>query len=357
MMWPMVIALCLTASGCASSSRSPRSPSGSGTAARFLDRYVSSDGRVIRRDQGGDIVSEGQAYGMLIAELAARPSVVRTIWSWTATRLQRPDALLKYHATGAGQIEDANPAADADVLAAYALLRYRGPDEAKLHDAGRRLADAVLAHETVASGGAVVIAAGTWAVRTTPPTVNPSYLMPGVFSALAHLTGYARWQRAAETAVRLVRGLTDDGRRLPTDWAHLQDGRLTATAAPDGSAPTQYGLDAARLPLWFGTACTPDARSLAARWWTDALARDNRSSYLALSPGGTPLERTTHAVPLLAGAAAAAAAGDHDASGSLRARAARQTHQVPTYYGDAWLALGGALLDRSLNPCRDADTA
>jgi len=29
----------------------------------FLDRYVEPDGRVVRLDQGGDTVSEGQAYG------------------------------------------------------------------------------------------------------------------------------------------------------------------------------------------------------------------------------------------------------------------------------------------------------
>ena len=340
--------MCVIASACASSAGTPPSP---GAADRFLARYVTSDGRVIRHDQGGDIVSEGQAYGMLIAEVAGRPSVVRTIWSWTSAHLLRSDGLLKFHATGSGRIEDANPAADADVLAAYALLRYSGPDEARLHGAGRRLAAAVLAHESVSSGTARVVVAGTWATQTSPPTVNPSYLMPGVFSALAKLTGDHRWQQAAASAVTLVRGVTGDGRRLPTDWAHVDQGRLAPAAAPDGSAPMQYGLDAARLPLWFGAACTPDARQLAARWWTDVLAHDRRSSYLALSPAGTPINRDAHPLPLLAGAAAAAAAGNSGASASLRERAARLAHRMPTYYGDAWLALAGALFDHPLDSC------
>ena len=55
--------------------------------ARFLQRYVTTDGRVIRLDQGGDIVSEGQAYGMLIAEAAGRPATVRAIWTWTRQHL------------------------------------------------------------------------------------------------------------------------------------------------------------------------------------------------------------------------------------------------------------------------------
>ena len=113
-------------------------------AARFLTRYVTGDGRVIRHDQGGDIVSEGQAYGMLIAEIAGRPALARTIWSWTNAHLGRPDGLFASHASGTGQIEDPHSATDADVLIAYALLRYTGPDQAALHSAGRRVAEAVL---------------------------------------------------------------------------------------------------------------------------------------------------------------------------------------------------------------------
>jgi len=116
---------------------------------RFLNRYVTSDGRVIRHDHGGDIVSEGQAYAMLIAEVAKRPALVRTIWSWTNERLGRADGLFSWHATGSGQILNPQPATDADVLIAYALLRYRGADQAALHAAGRRVAAAVLANESV----------------------------------------------------------------------------------------------------------------------------------------------------------------------------------------------------------------
>lgn len=349
----LVATVCLTLSACTSSSTSsPPSHSG-GAADRFLARYVTGDGRVIRHDQGGDIVSEGQAYAMLIAQVAGRPTLVRTIWSWTDSHLRRGDGLLAYHADGSGHVEDNNPAADADVLAAYALLRYRGTHAAGLHDAGRRLAGAVLAHESVTSGGERVIVAGTWATAT-PATVNPSYLMPSVFAALAKLTGDPRWQQAAATAVTLVRGLTADGRRLPTDWARLEHGGLSAIPDPGGGAPTQYGLDAARLPLWFGNGCTPGARGIASRWWTDVLSRGNRPAAIALSPTGTPVNQATNPVPLLAGAAAAAAAGDRSARAVLHARAARQAHQVPTYYGDAWLALGSALLNGALDPCKEA---
>jgi endo-1,4-beta-D-glucanase Y len=46
----------------------------------FLAKYVLPDGRVARPDQGDDTVSEGQAYGLLLAEVADEPAVFGRIW-------------------------------------------------------------------------------------------------------------------------------------------------------------------------------------------------------------------------------------------------------------------------------------
>jgi endoglucanase len=139
--------------------------------------------------------------------------------------------------------------------------------------------------------------------------------------------------------VTAVRDLTADGRRLPPDWAVLAGRRLVAAPAPDGSAGVQYGPDAARLPVWFATACDADTRALAGRWWQNAL------SSAAGGAGDSPLG-------LMADAAAATAAGDREPARRLRSRAAALAAQSPTYYGDAWAALGAALLDGSIDPCR-----
>jgi endoglucanase len=315
---------------------------------------VAADGRVLRHDQGGDIVSEGQAYGMLIAQIAGRPATVRRIWSWTNSTLRRADGLLAFHAAGDGTIASHQPAADADVLAAYALLRYDGLHEEAMHADGRRLAKAVLAEESVPlPSGEPIPVAGKWATMTSPPTVNPSYWMPGVFTALAHYTGDGRWSRAASACESLMCQLTDGGRRLPPDWAHLEDGRLTPTAAPGGGPGIRYGLDAARLPLWLATGRSEPGRRLAASWWTEVLSGDGRAAGLALSLTGEVTDSRTNPLPLLAAAAAAAAAGDPTASRALRTQAIAQGHDQPTYYGDAWLALGGALLDGALAPYQE----
>jgi endoglucanase len=267
----------------------------------------------------------------------------------------QPDGLFAWHASGSGQIEDPQSATDADVLIAYALLRYTGPDQTALHSAGRRVAQAVLANESVnLPDGAPVLVAGPWAKTKSPPVVDPSYLMPSVFDALGGLTGDARWTNAGVAAVRLVEELTGQGRRLPPDWAQLSGDRLVPVPAPSGGSGVRYGLDAARVPIWFATACEAGARELAANWWRHQLASHGRSGQTALSLDGATIDPQTSPLTLLAGAAAATAAGDQGAAHQLRLDAESLSLRSPTYYGDAWAALGPALLDGAIDPCAAA---
>jgi endoglucanase len=329
------------------------SPSTRAAADRFLARYVTSDGRVIRHDQGGDIVSEGQAYAMLIAEVAQRPALVRTIWSWTAAHLGNSDGLFASHATGSGQIEDPHSATDADILIAFALLRYAGADQSTLRREGRRVAGAVLAQESVTlPDGAPLPVAGPWAKPAG--MVDPSYLMPSVFAALAGLTGDDRWNRAAAAAVAVVGELTYGGRLLPPDWARLVGSRLLPIPKPGGGAGVQYGFDAARLPIWFATACSAGARHIARGWWLNVLSMEGRAGPQALSLRGAAINPAPSPLPLIAGSAGAAAADDEPAARALSSRATLLAREDPTYYGDAWVALGPALLEGSINPCAQA---
>jgi endoglucanase len=326
-------------------------PQTAAAAHHFLSRYVTEDGRVLRHDQGRDVVSEGQAYGMLIAAFAHRPAVLRTIWSWTRGHLGRADGLLAYHATAGGRIVGEESATDADVLAAYVLLSYAGRHDAELYADGRQLAAAILNHEAMPlPDGVPLLVAGRWATTTLPPTVNPSYLMPCVLRRIGRITGDDRWLQSASASATLLWRLTQQGRSLPPDWAHLVDGELLPVPGPPDSAGIRYGLDAARLPLWLAAGSSELERRLAASWWTHLLSVGERSTALALTASGKLLDTRTNPLPLLAGAAAAQAAGDQASSAELRIAAALQGSRTPTYFGDAWLALGGALLDGSLRP-------
>jgi len=322
-------------------------------AARFLARYAHPDGQVVRLDQGGDTVSEGQAYAMLLAEVAGDTAAFGRIWGWTHDHLQLRNGLFAFHANAAGKVVSRQPASDADLLIAWALLRYRGPGAAARHRDGRRVAAAILAHElTTGPGGTPILAAGPWATGR-PASLDPSYWSLAAYQGLAQLTGDRQWHRLAAGSVALTRDLTRAGQLLPPDWAELTAaGALRPEPAPDGSVPqTQYGLDAQRVVVWFAASCDPKAKKLAARWWP-LLRPGDRAEALALHPNGTVVDATHSLLPLVAAAAAAKAAGATAAAQQLLQRAAAAQRSNPTYYGAAWQALGTALLSGgSLGAC------
>jgi endo-1,4-beta-D-glucanase Y len=326
---------------------------GQRAAAEFLAAYARPDGQVVRPDQGGDTVSEGQAYGMLLAEAAGDHAAFDRIWQWTRSHLQLHNGLFAWHAGAAGTVVSHQPASDADLLIAWALLRYQGPRAASLRRDGRQVAAAILAHEvTTGPGQAPVLAAGPWATGR-PASLDPSYWSPTAMEQLAHLTGRPEWHALAAGAVTLTRALTQGGRLLPPDWAELTAaGALRPEPAPNGTQPhTQYGPDAQRTVAWFAASCNPRARALAAHWWP-ILRQKGRAQALALRPDGAILNPAPAALPLVAAAAAAKAAGNGPAAQQLLRRAGAQQHAHPTYYGGAWNALGTALLTtKSLSSC------
>ena len=324
-------------------------PAGGGqrsAAAAFLDTYVRPDGRISRPDQGDDTVSEGQAYALLLAQVTGDDAVFGRIWEWTRAHLQRADGLLSFHADRTGRVLDEQPASDADLLAAWALLRYEGEDADRYHGEGRRIAAAVLAHEVVdGPTGEPVLTAGPWATAR-PATLNPSYWAPAVLRDLAGRTGDERWRRIADGVLPLTERASGGGRQLPADWVSLgADGTPRPVPAPGGrgARQPQYGLDAQRVVVWLATACDDASRGLAARWWP-LLRPEDRSAALALRLDGGVLDPTAAALPLVAAAAAARAAGDTAASDRLLDRADAQHQRFPTYYGAAWVALGRELL-------------
>src|SRR6266516_4485179 len=228
------------AAGCGSAPAGASRPQQTGarppqqTATGFLAAYARPDGRVVRPDQGGDTVSEGQAYGMLLAETAGNHDALARIWKWTRDHLQLGDGLFAWHADAAGKVVGQQPASDADLLIAWALLRYHGPGAAAWHRDGRRVANAILAREvTTGPGGVPVLTAGPWA-SGRPASLDPSYWSLTALNGLAQLTGRQEWGSLAAGAVTLTSELTRNGQLLPPDWAELTaTGALRAEPAPD----------------------------------------------------------------------------------------------------------------------------
>ena len=120
-------------------------------AARFLRDYVDADGRVVRHDQGGDTASEGQAYALLLAVGRRRRRPLRDHLGLDPRDLQRPDGL--FVALAGRPRRRRHPAADADldIAAALALAADRLPPTVRAE--ARRIADAVMDHETTTVAG------------------------------------------------------------------------------------------------------------------------------------------------------------------------------------------------------------
>jgi endoglucanase len=347
---PVLVLVLLTAcsAGGTAPATGPDAAERARTAAReFLATYVGADGRVARIDQGNDTVSEGQSYALLLAEVAGDDAATSRVWQWTAAHLQRPDGLLSAHSTADGSVDDLNSATDADLVTAWALLRDQGPVAAAHHDAGRRLAAAVVDHETVTTAdGRFLLAAGNWATGT-PATLNPSYWALPAIQDLARLTGDTRWTQLAATSVTVVDELTRHGAELPPDWARVDGAVVSATPAPNHQAPdVRYALDAQRIPVWFASGGANTAALGAA--WASVLNDDVRCRAMALSVDGTILDGASHPTALVAAAAAAAAAGRRRDRDRLLAEAEQLNTAHPTYYGAAWVALGRALLTTDL---------
>src|SRR3954447_13350872 len=163
----LLLAACLAAVvvgpvGCGASGPPSQEELARRDAARFLERFVDPSGRVVRRDQGGDTVSEGQAYAMLLAVATGDRRTFTRVWTWTKGNLQRDDALLSWH-WQKGQVDDDQPSADADLDAAHALaLAARRFKQPQLATEARSMGAAIRATETINTPAGGVLAAGPW---------------------------------------------------------------------------------------------------------------------------------------------------------------------------------------------------
>ena len=317
----------------------------------FLSGYVEPDGRVTRPDEGGDTVSEGQAYAMLVAAALNDQQHFRTIWTWTKRNLAREDGLLAWRWKDGHMVDNAS-ASDADLDAARALVIAAaafGDDQLKAE--GVRLGTAVLDKETVMTKVGRVQVSGSWA-NHPPYAYNPSYTSPAANALLADATGDKRWAEL-DSGTRAVTTALLTSADLPPDWAQVHpDGRVDAMpgAAGHGDEGVRYGYDATRMPIRFAESCHPADVALAARL-TPALDRFVGDP-AARDLGGAPLLSEESVVAAAAKAAALAAAGQTARAASQLLSADHLQQVKPTYYGAAWYALARLMLsEETLGGC------
>jgi endo-1,4-beta-D-glucanase Y len=319
----------------------------------FLQRYEASNGRVVRKDQGGDTVSEGQGYAMLLAVAVGARQQFAAAWHWDQTHLQLPDGLFAYH-WNEGKVVNDQPATDADLQTAWALVLAGQRFHSSLYlSQGLRVSSAVMSDETLVVAGKLQLVAGPWG-RSSPAVVDPSYFSLAAMDSLQRVSGDARWSELATDSTAVVTSLTGSGHTLPPNWVDVgSTGSVEAIGDPSSSKSTPaYGLDAQRVPVWFAAGCTQGARAVAADAWPLLRRSADQGARISYGVHGAAQSADVNPLGWVAAAASASAAGDQRASRELLAAADRQSARFHTYYGDAWVALGRILLDTAwLSPC------
>ena len=240
----------------------------------FKRSTLSADGRVIDASTPQQVtVSEGQAYALFFALVANdRPTFDRVL-NWTQNNLAQGDLTQHLPAWQWGRhdakednkgaapswgVLDSNPASDADLWIAYALLEAgRLWHERSYTALGTVLARSIAARETaVLPGLGRTVLPGPVGFHPQDDVwrLNPSYVPLQVMRQLAHaLPQQTEWKSVLDSSTRLVTDTAPHG--FSPDWVIY---RRDKGFGPDEQSKAESAYNAIRVYLWAGM-LAPDA--------------------------------------------------------------------------------------------------
>jgi endo-1,4-beta-D-glucanase Y len=231
--------------------------------------FLSVDGRVIDHIQEGASHSEGQGYGLLLAEWFGDTDAFKRIFDWTEANLAvRDDPLLawRWRPTETPQITDYNNASDGDLFYAWALARGAARFDLPIYAArakaiARFLSDACLRPDPRFPQRLLFLPATEGFSDGISVTVNPAYIMPLAMRELGLATDTPVWVRAAGDGEEFLAEIAVAG--LTPDW-------ITVTPKGWGPSPKHAqtsGYEAVRCTLfliWSGNVHHPTVLHAAA---------------------------------------------------------------------------------------------
>ncbi|SMH30674.1 glycosyl hydrolase family 8 [Azospirillum agricola] len=216
----------------------------------YARRFLLPEGRVVDTGNKGVSHSEGQGYGMLLAEAADDREAFDRLWGWTQRNLMvRGDGLAAWRWQPDGGVTDRNNASDGDILIAWALLRGAERWKAEAHrTAAAAIVKALAAAVVVEQAGMTVLLPGRDGFRKGDTLVlNPSYWVFPALRAFAALPGAGIWRKVADSGLVLLSKARFGSFQLPADWVALDSGGTLTVAE---GFRKQYGYDAVRVPLY-----------------------------------------------------------------------------------------------------------
>ena len=226
---------------------------------KWVRSYV-NDGRVIDGHQNGITHSEGQGYGLLLAQAFGDRRVFKELEEWTERHLAvRQDRLMawKWVPDPHTNVADWHKATDGDLLRAWALLRaerdsgwsgYRETALAIAHD----IAELCLAADPRAPAEWLLMPGAE--ARHSPERVlfNPSYILPRALRELGAAAGEPRLIHAADHGETVLAELAAAG-FLP-NWVDVTETGFAKPLEHD----LLWGYDALRIPLYLTWSGQPD---------------------------------------------------------------------------------------------------
>jgi endoglucanase len=220
---------------------------------------MQADGRIIDLTFERKSTSEGQSYALFFALVANQRGQFDKILAWTSDNLaggqlgdQLPGWLWGQRGDGSWGLKDANPASDADLWIAYALLEAARLWQAPAYAAtAQRLLEQIRRREIARAG-----LTGPWLLLPAPvgfqldggrTRIDPSYLPGFMFRYFAVIDPAGPWQSVWDGHIQMAPALYRTG--VAPDVV-VVDSR--GEVGPDTEKPPSGSYDAIRVYLWAG---------------------------------------------------------------------------------------------------------
>jgi len=231
----------------------------------FKQHYVSEDGRVIDASTREHITtSEGQSYALLFALAANDRATFDALLTWTENNLAKGD--LRSHLpawqwgedahTHTWRVLDDNPASDADLWIAYALLEAaRLWHEPRFRELGNAVASNVLRDEVLPAPGlgSALLPGPRGFVNANRWRFSASYLPLPVLRLLAK-EHHPLWNDVLHSGIRIITASAPKG--FAADWIAWQP---NAGFITDADTHGIGSYNAIRVYLWTGMTHVRDA--------------------------------------------------------------------------------------------------
>ncbi|MXP61927.1 glycosyl hydrolase family 5 [Roseomonas sp. M0104] len=247
----------------------------------FKRLYLLPEGRVVDTGNQNNSHSEGQGWGLLLAEAFGDAASFNRILAWTRGELARPyDALhaWAWRPDRPVHVEDRNNATDGDIFIAWAAARAaRRWGRPELRELSLRiLQDLQQACLRVVGGQRLLLPAAFGFEHPGYLVVNPSYYVFPAFAEFANLMPGGDWLGLQRDGLDLLRQARFGRWGLPPDWLQLASNGVAEAPRPAQGWPPRFSYDAVRVPLYLAWAGLPHepAVQAAAEFWASTQRQD-----------------------------------------------------------------------------------